>query len=605
MLQFVCSLLWTLLLLGGSAAAAASPYAWGGNFMGQLGYDTGTLRSTPVPLGTLSGVVAVAGGFGHTLALLTDGTVRAEGTNTEGQLGGGANPGPRPVTVSGLDTVVAIAAGGWHSLALHADGTVRAWGQNGEGELGDGTTTNRSTPVPVSGLSGVVAIAASGYHSLALRADGTVHAWGLNSHGQLGDGTTTNRTTPVPVSGLHGVVAVVAGGYHSLALLADGTVRTWGYNAFGQLGDGTLTDQSTPVPVSGLRGVVALAGGYYHNLALLADGTVWAWEANGSGQPGEALPPSLVPVNGLSSVVAIAAGVFHNLALLADGTVHAWGGNPWGQLGDGTTTNRSTPLPVTGLSGVVAIAAGQQHSLALTPDGPQVLLGVNQAALHTGSAHTARATLLPGPTPPAANVFLALQLPDASLLYLRGDGTLTPTGEAIAAVAPVPTYTGQVFQHTFTGTEPAGTYRWLGALADPTTGAFLGPLAETPFTVNPPATGPLITLAPNHAFLRPGQRHTLQVTLAAGEVSLTADVYLALRLPTGELRFLSDAGALSISPMPYHASWAGEPASWRVFQYDFTGGEPAGTYTWLAGFAEPGTMTFLGPILSAPFSFAP
>jgi hypothetical protein len=95
------------------------------------------------------------------------------------------------------------------------------------------------------------------------------------------------------------------------------------------------------------------------------------------------------------------------------------------------------------------------------------------------------------------------------------------------------------------------------------------------------------------------------VTLAAGTAPLAADVYFALRLPTGALLFLHGDGSLSGSPAAYGTNWAGNLESRRVFQYDFTGGEPAGTYTWLAGFTEPESMTFLGPILSAPFIFAP
>jgi hypothetical protein len=37
---------------------------------------------------------------------------------------------------------------------LKSDGTVRAWGYNTYGQLGDGTATNRSTPVWVLGLAG-------------------------------------------------------------------------------------------------------------------------------------------------------------------------------------------------------------------------------------------------------------------------------------------------------------------------------------------------------------------------------------------------------------------------------------------------------------------
>ncbi len=96
-----------------------------------------------------------------------------------------------PVQVSDLSGVIAIAAGEYHSLALKSNGTVWAWGRNNYGQLGNGTTTNKNTPVQVSGLSSVIAIAAGTFHSIALKSDGTVWAWGVNEYGQLGDNTTT------------------------------------------------------------------------------------------------------------------------------------------------------------------------------------------------------------------------------------------------------------------------------------------------------------------------------------------------------------------------------------------------------------------------------
>ena len=45
-----------------------------------------------------------------------------------------------------------LAGGGEHSLALKSDGTVWAWGSNSYDQLGDGTTTIRSASVQVSGL---------------------------------------------------------------------------------------------------------------------------------------------------------------------------------------------------------------------------------------------------------------------------------------------------------------------------------------------------------------------------------------------------------------------------------------------------------------------
>src|SRR5207248_15835 len=143
--------------------------------------------STAVGVSDLTGVAAITGGENHSLALKSDGTVWAWGVNGYGQLGDGTTTNSStPVQVrdlSGgyLSGVVAVAGGDLHSLALKSDGTVWAWGYNGDGELGNGTTTNSSWPVQVrdlSGgyLSGVVAVAGGNLHSLALKSDGTVYA---------------------------------------------------------------------------------------------------------------------------------------------------------------------------------------------------------------------------------------------------------------------------------------------------------------------------------------------------------------------------------------------------------------------------------------------
>jgi alpha-tubulin suppressor-like RCC1 family protein len=126
-----------------------------------------------------------------------------------------------------LSGVTAIAAGSYFSLALKTDGTVRAWGLNNVGQLGDGTTTFvRLTPVQVQNLSGVTAIAAGFAHSLALRTNGFVQAWGFNDFGQLGDGSTIERDKPVTVGNLSGVTAIAAGSNFNLAVSTSGALLT-------------------------------------------------------------------------------------------------------------------------------------------------------------------------------------------------------------------------------------------------------------------------------------------------------------------------------------------------------------------------------------------
>ncbi len=278
--------------------------------------------------------------------------------------------------LAGSMTPVDLGAGWGHSLALASDGTVWSWGSNVNGFLGDGTTVNRSRPVLVQNLSQIAQISAGETHSLVVSRDGTIKTWGEGDHGQLGDGAARFSNTPVDVPLGSPAIEGVAGWFRSYAILENGTLWSWGYNYYGQLGDGTVTRRDMPVSVSTLNNVVAVAGGQNHSLALLANGQVWAWGLNSEGKLGIEDPyvsssvedtPRHVP--SLSNVQAIAAGWEHSLALLQDGTVRGWGDNYFGQLGDGTRNDRPVPTLVAGLHNVQAIAAGGDFSLALKSDG--------------------------------------------------------------------------------------------------------------------------------------------------------------------------------------------------------------------------------------------
>jgi alpha-tubulin suppressor-like RCC1 family protein len=289
--------------------------AWGMNDRGQLGNGSGSNSSLPVSIttsGALSGkvVVAIAAGATHSLALCTDGTLTAWGYNGSGALGSGSNSDsslPVAVDTSGVLSgriVVAIAACNGHSLALCSDGTLAAWGSDGAGGLG-----NVPVAVTTSGaLSGrtVVAIAAGNDHNLAVCSDGTLVAWGQNSSGQLGNsGTPSNVPVAVTTSGVFSgkaVIAVAAGYSHSLGLCADGTLAAWGSNDFGQLGNNSTTTSNEPVAVTAsgvLNGktVVAIAGGSQQGRALCSEGSLTAWGRNYYGQLGNnSTSNSMVPV---------------------------------------------------------------------------------------------------------------------------------------------------------------------------------------------------------------------------------------------------------------------------------------------------------------------
>ena len=351
--------------------------AWGYNSEGQLGDGSRINRAHPVLVKAdqqtlLSDIRAVATGAGHSLALKADGTLRAWGRNNYGQLGDSTTTQrDLPVTViryaqgPAVSGVVAIATGANHSLALLSDGTVLTWGYNGYGQLGDGTTVVRYTPVQVvldaqqTLLRGIIAIAAGDNYSLALRSDGTVLAWGYNGYGQLGDGSTTSRYYPVRVTDgsttapITQIQAIAAGYNHALAVKADGKAMGWGNNNYAQVGDGFTINRSRAVPVldendQPVTGIKTVAAGEWHSLALKVDGTVLAWGHNASGQLGDGtITDLIVPKNiGLSGINALAAGSEHSLALTQAGTVLAWGDNNYYQLGDGTVGDRRTPVQV-------------------------------------------------------------------------------------------------------------------------------------------------------------------------------------------------------------------------------------------------------------------
>jgi len=184
-----------------AALADGTVWAWGANGSGQLGQPdsvvglTASQQYTSVPLKVpgISTAIAVAAGTDFSLALLSDGTVLAWGDGNDGQLGGGGDPytpgiltGPTLMPVLHLTGVVAIAAGDRHAIALKSDGTVWAWGYNVYGQLGNPVGFNSSVPVQVQGVAGVVQISAELTHNMALLGNGTIRLWGQNQWYELG-----------------------------------------------------------------------------------------------------------------------------------------------------------------------------------------------------------------------------------------------------------------------------------------------------------------------------------------------------------------------------------------------------------------------------------
>ena len=207
--------------------------------------------------------LSVVAGYRHTCALLDNGSVKCWGWNAYGQLGlgdtaqRGGGPGEMGNALPAVNlgkTALSVVAGYGHTCALLDDGSVKCWGFNGFGQLGLGDTAPRgdepgemSNSLPAVNLGKTaLSLAAHGVHTCALLDNGSVKCWGLNSYGQLGLGFTANRGdgpgemgNSLPAINLgKTALSLAAGNWHTCALLDDGSVKCWGHNPFGQLGLG-------------------------------------------------------------------------------------------------------------------------------------------------------------------------------------------------------------------------------------------------------------------------------------------------------------------------------------------------------------------------------
>ena len=174
-------------------------WTWGDGGNGQLGHGNTDHQNVPKRVGGLTNVTDIAAGGDHSLAVGEGGVVYTWGSNSHGQLGlgdhGDGTDRLVPTLVDGVNGVVAVAAGAYHSLALSRDGTVMACGENDDGQLGLGDTDDRDTFTVVPGLRGVVDIDAGDDHTIAVTCEGEVWTWGkgrATGHGGDDDDTVAS-----------------------------------------------------------------------------------------------------------------------------------------------------------------------------------------------------------------------------------------------------------------------------------------------------------------------------------------------------------------------------------------------------------------------------
>lgn len=239
-------------------------------------------------------------GFEHSVALRSDGTVVAAGSNKHGQC-----------DVSRWTDIVAVSAGAYFTLGLKSDGTVVAAGSNEFGQCDVSTWKN------------VKSIAAGDYDSVAVCNDGTVLACGYHDYGDI--------------LLLKNVSDIFAGAYQIACILDDGSVVTSNISSATSLkpvgialttamsvnlmSDGTVFSEFKTLPswenmvyiTANSRGIIGLDSELSVKSFFFRDSDEITFECGGS------------------EIKAVAAGGGHYLCLTENGNVLAFGDNSSGQ----------------------------------------------------------------------------------------------------------------------------------------------------------------------------------------------------------------------------------------------------------------------------------
>jgi regulator of chromosome condensation len=351
--------------------------------------------------------------------------------------------------------VVQLAAGGMHVVALTHDNVLLTWGVNDQGALGRDTTYKDGDPVPhepakeapaddesddgptvhdmnpLEAYPGAMSmenvpegtiftqVAAGDSSTLALTDKGHVYSCGTfrvsalltslvsdsnyiqqGNEGILGYNPNVKvQPTLTKLLNLKNIVKICCGDNHCLALDAKGNCFSWGSGQQNQLGRRVLerTRQQGLIPrdFGGLpkNKIAHVGAGAYHSFAVEKSGKVWAWGLNSYGNCGistdagddEATIPVPTPVDTLKgkNVLNITGGSHHSLAVTADGEALVWGRLDGAQLGmdlskldeddiirdKGLVRILSTPKPIEGVGKAVLAAIGSDTSMVLNEAG--------------------------------------------------------------------------------------------------------------------------------------------------------------------------------------------------------------------------------------------
>lgn len=377
------------------------------------------------------------------------------GEGSAGELGLGSKKATDVATPRlnpSLDGIVSLATGGMHAVALTADNKVLTWGVNDNLALGRDTTWDggmrdvaeadaddsdsdsddtdlnprEATPTAIPSTSfpagtQIVQVAAGDSATFMLTRDGLVYGCGTfrDLSGDCGftldpatDEKVVKQATPCLIPNLKGITSISVGADYALALDSRGHVFAWGSGQQHQLGyrimgryrhpHRTLIPHRVELP-SRLK-LVSIHAGIDHAFAIDADGNVWAWGLNNFGQTGvvdnagaedaSVTTPTMVPALAGKNMRTVHGGRHHSIGITKAGECLVWGRMDGAQMGldisqlpidDPTKVTvddrgrprillQPTPLP---LPKCIYADAGPDHCIAVTQEGKAYSWGFN------------------------------------------------------------------------------------------------------------------------------------------------------------------------------------------------------------------------------------
>ena len=477
---------WSQVSVGQPASAAnfcvavrtnGTLWTWGGAVSGQLGNNSATGgRSSPVQVGALSNWSLVAGGTSYCLAVKTDGTLWAWGSNTSGTLGNNTVIARSSPVQIGLLTnwSKVIASGAGASFAVKTDGTLWSWGLATSGVLGLNDVASRSSPTQIGALSDWAQVAAGANFCTAIKTDGTLWSWGSGGNGRTGLNDVANRSSPTQIGALSGWAQVAAGNSHCIAVKTDGTLWAWGSST--GLGNSGSVPVSSPIQIGALSDWAQVAAGNGYSLAIKTNNTLWSW---GEGSRAALGNNKFVTIN---SPVQVGTGTWSKLSACKDGgtlqefsaaisaanKLHTWGLNTSGQLGQ-LSGNVSSPVQI-GSSEWASCSTGADFCMAIKSTGTLWAWGRNNSG---GSGQLGNNNVVDVYSTPnqigSLSTWASVSCGDSHVLAVKTDGTLWAWGFGESGNLG----NGTIFSNTSSPIQIGALSDWAQVAASGSAGSFI------------------------------------------------------------------------------------------------------------------------------------